>query len=164
MPGNIFFTDLRRSRVGGQIAARGQNRPQSILYALASFFTKEGIPHSGEKGGLCQPPKRGSGGAHGGVQTNTYNLRRACRRRKSRHRKSPQSGVFRCPPRRGGVLNSEGKKDKTEAIHRIRVAKHASAASADTRRSLGPEGRAGFAPRTWARSGHCRYLPKKRGE
>ena len=44
------------------------------------------------------------------------------------------------------------------------VAKHASAASADTRRSLGPEGRAGFAPRTWARSGHCRYLPKKRGE
>jgi len=62
------------------------------------------------------------------------------------------------------VLNSEGKKDKTEAIHRIRVAKHASAASADTRRSLGPEGRAGFAPRTWARSGHCRYLPKKRGE
>lgn len=67
-------------------------------------------------------------------------------------------------PAEAGGVNSEGKKDKTEAIHRIRVAKHASAASADTRRSLGPEGRAGFAPRTWARSGHCRYVPKKRGE
>lgn len=75
-----------------------------------------------------------------------------------------KSGYFWSPPRRGGVLNSEEKKDKTEAILRIRVAKHASAASADTRRNLGPEGRAGFAPRTWAGSGHCRYLPKKRGE
>ena len=64
----------------------------------------------------------------------------------------------------GGADESEGKKDKTETVLRIRVAKHASAASADTRRSLGLEGRAGFAPRTWAGSGHCRYLPKKRGE
>ena len=163
MPVTFFY--LSPAKPGGPpIAARIQNRPSRFCMLFASFFTKEGIPHSGEKGGHCQPPKRGSGGAHGGGQTNTYHLRRACRRRKSRHRKSPQSGVFRCPPRRGGVLNSAGKKDKTEAIHRIRVAKHASAASADTRRSSGPEGRAGFAPRTWAGSGRCRYLPKKRGE
>lgn len=139
-----FFTYLRRSRVGRQSRPADRIGPSRFCLLFASFFTKEGIPHSGEKGGHCQPPKRGSGGAHGGVQTNTYNLRRACRRRKSRHRKSPQSGVFRCPPRRGGVLNREGKKDKTEAIHRIRVAKQASAASADMRRSPGPDGRAGF--------------------
>lgn len=64
-PGNIF---LPISGVAGWAAnSRPADKigPRRFCPPFASFFTKEGIPHSGEKGGLCQPPKRGSGGAHG---------------------------------------------------------------------------------------------------
>lgn len=163
-PGNIF---LPISGVAGWAAnsrPRTKSAPVDFVRPLLLSSRKKESPIRGRKGGFVSRQSEAPAERMAAYRQIPINLRRACRRRKSRHRKSPQSGVFRCPPRRGGVLNSEGKKDKTEAIHRIRVAKHASAASADTRRSLGPEGRAGFAPRTWARSGHCRYLPKKRGE
>ena len=109
-----FFYQSPAQPGGPLIAARRQNRPQPILSALCFFLYERRNPPSGGERGHCQPPKRGPGGAHGGEQTNSYNLRRACRRRKSRHQKSPHSGDFWSPPRRGGVLNREGKKVKTK--------------------------------------------------
>ena len=72
---------------------------------------KKESPVGGERG-FCQLPKRGSGGAYGSVQTNTDGLRRV-------HRGANRLPNLRVAkiwefPRRGGVLNSEGKKPKTK--------------------------------------------------
>ena len=129
MPVTFFY--LSPAKPGGPpIAARIQNRPGRFCMLFASLFTKEGIPHSGEKGGIVSrqseaPAERMA--ADRQIPIICAELVEGANRGSKNIRKS---GYFWNPPRRGGVLNSEGKKVKTKPITFPGAKKLASAASA----------------------------------